>query len=51
MVILKIMCLCLAIMYGFTCFGRLFTKQNVSSFQIMFMAMGIAGFIALQWLV
>lgn len=47
MTFLKLICLIVAIAYGFTCFGRLYRNQSVSELQIIFMDIGIAGFIIL----
>ncbi len=48
MTTLKFVFLTLAIAYSFTCIGRLIRNQRVSVFQIMLMAVGIAGFILLE---
>ena len=48
--ILKFICLALAITYGFSNVGKLFRGRYVGAFQIWFMAIGIAGFVTLQWL-
>lgn len=48
--ILKFACLVLAFTYGFTCFGRLLTREDIGSFQVLFMSIGIAGFITLQYM-
>lgn len=47
--ILKCVFLVLAIVYGFSCFGRLFRKQSVSTNAMFLMAIGIVGFIAFQF--
>lgn len=44
---IKFIFLVLAIVYGFTCFGRLFRGQEVHMGQILLMAVGIAGFVLL----
>ena len=50
-IILKCVFLFLGISYGFTCFGRLFRKEKIYSLQTFLMAIGIVGFIAVQfWL-
>lgn len=51
LLVFKIVFLTLAIVYGFACFGRLYRKQPVYQPQIFFMGLGMAGFIALQWLI
>lgn len=35
----------LTVVYGFTCFGRLFRNQRVSNAQTMLMGIGITGLI------
>ncbi len=47
--ILKCVFLVFAIVYGFSCFGRLFRKQGVSTNAMFLMAIGIVGFIAFQF--
>lgn len=49
MVILKCICLLLAIVYGFSNTVKAFRKMNVSEFQMWAMGIGIVGFIYLQF--
>ena len=49
MVILKCICLLLAIVYGFSNTVKAFRKMNVSEFQMLAMGIGIVGFIYLQF--
>ena len=50
-IVLKCVFLFLGISYGFTCFGRLFRGERVHSLQTFLMAIGIVGFVAIQfWL-
>ena len=50
-IVLKILFLTIAICYSFTCFARLVRGQAVSGAQTWLMAVGIVGFVALQfWL-
>lgn len=49
--ILKIIFLILAIMYTFTCFGRVIRRQAVHSMQTFLMALGVAGFVVLEFLI
>lgn len=51
MIFIKFICLILAITYGFVCFGRLYRKLEIKTGQIILMAIGIAGFITLQWII
>ena len=48
-IVLKCVWLFFAITYSFTCFGRLIRKQDVHGAQIFLMALGIVGFITLQF--
>lgn len=38
----------LTIMYGFTCFGRLFRGERIYSTQVFLMAIGITGLILMR---
>jgi hypothetical protein len=47
MEILKFICLVVAIMYGFSNIAKLVRGDSISSFQLLFMSVGIVGFIYL----
>lgn len=47
--ILKFICLLLAVLYGYSNTVKAIYGQNVSSAQMLFMGLGVAGFIFLQW--
>ena len=49
MIILKCICLLLAIVYGFSNIVKSFRGHSVSDFQMWAMAIGIVGFIYLQF--
>jgi hypothetical protein len=49
LIILKILFLFLAVFYGFSNIGRIHYKQSVESMNIALMAIGIVGFIVLQF--
>jgi len=49
LIMLKIVCLTLGIMYGYSNTAKLIYMKNVSSLQMLFMAVGLAGFIVLQF--
>ena len=49
MVIIKLLCLLLAILYGFSNIAKLIRGQRISSIQVFLMAIGIVGFIAIQF--
>ena len=50
-IILKVLCLFLAILYGARCFFGVKQGVGYSSAQAIFFALGVAGFITLQWLI
>lgn len=47
--ILKCICLFLAILYGFSNTVKAFRNMNISSMQLLLMTIGIVGFIYLQF--
>lgn len=49
LIIIKLLCLLLAIMYGFNNIGRLIRKQPITTGQIFLMSIGIVGFVAIQF--
>lgn len=50
-IILKALCLFLAISYGMRCFFGIKQGVGYGSLQAIFFALGITGFITLQWLI
>lgn len=49
--IVKVFCLFLAILYGTRCFFGVKQGVGYSSLQAIFFALGVVGFITLQWLI
>ena len=49
MIVLKYLCLFVAIMYGFGNVVRAFRNQTISGFQIFLMAGGIVGYVLLEF--
>lgn len=47
----KMICLILMFTYGLTYIGRLVRGQSISVYQLLFTAVGAAGFVTLQWLI
>lgn len=50
-IILKVLCLFLAILYGSRCFFGVKQGVGYSSLHAIFFGLGATGFITLQWLV
>lgn len=50
-IILKVLCLFLAILYGARCFFGVKQGVGYSGMHAIFFALGATGFITLQWLV
>lgn len=50
-IILKVLCLFLAIIYGARCFFGVIQGVGYSSLHAIFFGIGATGFITLQWLV
>ena len=50
-IILKVLCLFLAILYGARCFFGVIQGVGYSSIQAIFFGLGATGFITLQWLI
>lgn len=50
-IILKVLCLFLAILYGARCFFGVIQGVGYTSWQAISFAIGITGFITLQWLI
>ena len=50
-IILKVLCLFLAILYGSRCFFGVKQGVGYTSLHALFFALGITGFITLQWLI
>lgn len=49
MIVIKYLCLLLAIIYGFSNVAKIIRKQTIYSPQIVFMALGIVGYILLEF--
>lgn len=49
MVLLKCICLALAIIYGFSNIVKAFRNFNIGTIQVLLMTIGIVGFIYLQF--
>lgn len=50
LIILKFICLLLAVLYGFSNIGKIVAKcGDISNAQILMMAIGVVGFIFLQF--
>ena len=50
-IILKVLCLFLAILYGARCVFGAIQGIGYGSLQAIFFALGVTGFITLQWLI
>lgn len=50
-VIVKVICLTIAIMYGMRCIGGLIAKQGFTGFHVFIFAFSTAWFVALQWFI
>ena len=50
MLLLKFICLLVAIIYGYSNTVKAIRGQSVSQFQMLIMGLGTTGFIFLQWL-
>lgn len=49
LIIVKFICLVIGIMYGFSNVGDAIRGGKVTMFQLLFMSLGIAGFIFIQF--